>query len=334
MNIQTTFNHARFRPGSKEGHYESFFQRANHPSRPLAFWIRYTVFSPAGRPEEAIGELWAVWFDGESNRHVALKREVPIARCEFRTDRFSVRIDEARLLPGDLAGQVSSDGRRIAWHLSFQGDAAPAFLLQQDRYDARFPRAKSLVGLPMARYSGVVEVDGQAHRIEDWVGSQNHNWGSRHTDHYAYGQVAGFDSHPDSFLDLATARLRLGPFWTPFLTPLVLRHNGREFALTSIRQSLRASGRFEYFEWNFSTGNDEVAISGTITAPREAFVALTYHNPPGGNKYCLNTKIGSCRMEVIDKASGRTESLLARNRTLFEIIPAGLDLSHGIPIGV
>lgn len=28
------------------GHYESFFQRANHPTRPLAFWIRYTIFSP------------------------------------------------------------------------------------------------------------------------------------------------------------------------------------------------------------------------------------------------------------------------------------------------
>jgi hypothetical protein len=33
------------------GHYESFFQRANHPTRPLAFWIRYTIFSPTGHPD-------------------------------------------------------------------------------------------------------------------------------------------------------------------------------------------------------------------------------------------------------------------------------------------
>ena len=57
-------NAARYRPGEPAGHYESYFLRANHPNRPLAFWIRYTVFSPAGRPEAAEGELWAIVFDG------------------------------------------------------------------------------------------------------------------------------------------------------------------------------------------------------------------------------------------------------------------------------
>jgi hypothetical protein len=46
-------NWTRYQPGQKMGHYESFFQRANHPSRPLAFWIRYTIFSPQDRPEDA-----------------------------------------------------------------------------------------------------------------------------------------------------------------------------------------------------------------------------------------------------------------------------------------
>ena len=33
-------NETRYQ-GQPQGHYESFFQRANHRSRPLAFWIRY-----------------------------------------------------------------------------------------------------------------------------------------------------------------------------------------------------------------------------------------------------------------------------------------------------
>ena len=44
-------NATRYRPGRQLGHYESFFQRANHPSRPLAFWIRYTIFSPQDHPK-------------------------------------------------------------------------------------------------------------------------------------------------------------------------------------------------------------------------------------------------------------------------------------------
>lgn len=52
-------------PGDRAGHYESWFRRANHAQRPLAFWVRYTVFSPKGRPDLAVGELWAIHFDGE-----------------------------------------------------------------------------------------------------------------------------------------------------------------------------------------------------------------------------------------------------------------------------
>ena len=61
-------NLARYR-GQPQGHYESFFQRANHPTRPLAFWIRYTLFSPQAHPEQARGELWAVFFNGETGQH-------------------------------------------------------------------------------------------------------------------------------------------------------------------------------------------------------------------------------------------------------------------------
>jgi len=61
-------NHTRYQPGQPDGHYESFFVRANDPTRPRAFWIRYTVFAPDGKPEDARGELWAVVFDGKSGK--------------------------------------------------------------------------------------------------------------------------------------------------------------------------------------------------------------------------------------------------------------------------
>ena len=61
----------------------------------------------------------------------------------------------------------------------------------------------------MARFSGSLTVDGEKVDIAGWIGSQNHNWGSRHTDRYAWGQVAGFDEQPDAFLECSTARLRM-----------------------------------------------------------------------------------------------------------------------------
>jgi len=328
-NFLAQANHARY-CGQVGGHYESFFQRANHPDRPLAFWIRYTLFSPRGKPADAIGELWAVFFDGETGRHAAAKQEFPIAGCEFDTTQFHVRIGESTLGPRRLEGGIGSGDRTFSWDLDFDGDSTPLLLLPPGLYPTRLPAAKSLVPLPLARFNGTLVIGGERVGIADWIGSQNHNWGSRHTDRYAWGQVAGFDGHPGSFLEVATAILKLGPVRTPPITPLVLRHRGREYALNGLLQSLRADGAFDYFRWDFASRTPHVEIAGTISAPRDAFVGLNYLNPPGGSKHCLNTKIAACRLRIADRRLGTVETLETANRAAFEILTD--DRSHGVAI--
>lgn len=316
--------------GQPGGHYESFFQRANHPERPLAFWIRYTIFSPAARPGDAIGELWAVFFNGETNRHVAVKKELPLKECLFDPERFNVRVGSALLETHHLSGAVQKGTNTISWELSIEGEAKPLLLLPFKLYHTKLPAAKSLVGLPLARYDGSIEVNGETIEVADWVGSQNHNWGSRHTDLYAWGQVAGFDAYPESFLELATARIKIGPLWTPAITPIVLRHKGKEHALNGLLQGVKARSGFSYFTWSFRSETPFVEIEGTITAPGSAFVGLNYYNPPGGSKHCLNTKIASCTVRLKDKRQGTTETLETKHRAAFEILTD--DRGHGIPI--
>jgi hypothetical protein len=186
--VASQVNWAQYEAGQTDGHYESFYLRANHPERPLAFWLRYTIFAPAGRPGDALGELWAVWFDGEAGRHTVAKVEVPLSECRFATDAFDVRVAGAELDATHLRGQCGD----IGWDLDYTGGDPPLYLLPARLYRGGFPKAKSLVSLPLAQFTGTVTVAGQAVAIDDWVGSQNHNWGSRHTDRYAFGQVAGF----------------------------------------------------------------------------------------------------------------------------------------------
>jgi hypothetical protein len=252
--FQQRANHTRYL-GQVGGCYESFFLRANHPTRPLAFWIRYTVFSPKGSPQDAVGELWAVFFDGEANRHAVAKQEYALADCVFDTSAFRVEVGKATLGPNRLQGAVGSHGRALAWDLAYEGDSVPLLLLPFKLYQGGFPAAKSLVSLPLARFRGELSVDGEAIDVTGWVGSQNHNWGRRHTDLYAWGQVAGFDSHPESFLEVATARLKIGLFWTPPITPLVLRHRQREYALTGLLQGLRAKGVVRVLPLGIQIGN-------------------------------------------------------------------------------
>jgi len=52
--LMISANLVQYNPDNK-GHYESFFIRANHPQKPLAFWIRYTIFQPAKNHSNALG---------------------------------------------------------------------------------------------------------------------------------------------------------------------------------------------------------------------------------------------------------------------------------------
>lgn len=325
-------NLARYTPGQVKGHYESYFLRANHPKRPLAFWIRYTIFTPDGAPDKALGEIWGMYFNGETGQHVAVKDEHQLSQCSFSKDEFLVTMPGAKLNAEKLRGRATAGANIIEWNLGYTGSEPPLFLLPLKLYKGGFPKAKALVGRPFASFSGILAVNGKEIAVKDWIGSQNHNWGSKHTDLYAWGQVAGFDNAPRSFLEIGTARLKFGPVWTPKITVMVLRHEGKTYALNSIWQGLSANGSFDYFTWNFSSKTRDVEITGIIKAEAKDFVGLNYYNPPGGVKNCLNSKIASCRLWLTKKGRTEPEELATANRAAFEILTD--DRNHGIPIAV
>lgn len=311
-----------------QGHYESFFVRGNHPTEPLAFWIRYTLLVPKARPHEAVAELWAIVFDGERDQIIAVKETHPLQGAVLGRERFSLRIGAASFEHGSLRGSARTDTHRIAWALDYEVEQPPLLLLPESLYEGSFPKAKSLVSAPDARFRGALDVDGRVIELDGWVGSQNHNWGSRHTDRYAWGQVAGFDGEPGAFLECATAQLKLGPLWTPQMTVIVLRLGGQTLRLNSIGTALRAKAQRTGFAWSFESETREARVQGTMFAEPNKFVALRYGDPEERHKICLNTKLACCELRV--QLAGQPERVLrSAHRAAFEIL--GED-SAGMPI--
>lgn len=323
------WNAPRFPIGSKGGHYESWFQRANHPRRPVGFWVRYTQYVPASKTGPGLGELWAVYFDGETRSISALKKEVPLTECAFEPGGLHVSIGTATLSGHTLKGAICAPGGGMHWNLSYTSPTEPLLLLPESMYTAPVPKAKALVGSPSAVFNGTLRIGDEEVDVGGWVGSQNHNWGSKHTDAYAWGQVAGFEDEPGAFFEIGTAKLKLGPVWTPKMTVMALRLDGEDHHLSSIPQSLKAKGSYEYFRWKFHSANRDLSIQGTLTGERSSFIALPYKNPPGGVKTCLNSKIARCELRVT-KNGQPPRRLVSENRAAFEI--GTDDGGHGVPM--
>src|SRR5262249_53934953 len=156
-----------------EGHYESWFLRGNHPARNEAFWIRYTIFSPHGRPDDAIGELWAIHFDGEAGKIRAAKSEIAMRDCSFAPHGLKVKIGSATLRPGELRGEASRL-HSIRWHLAYRDGGPPMLFLPEELYEATFPKAKAVCQRPHVVFDGTLDIDSETVTIDNWVGSENH----------------------------------------------------------------------------------------------------------------------------------------------------------------
>jgi hypothetical protein len=303
---------------AKAPYYESRYIRANHPERPVALWLRETLLLPtAGDP---VADVWVMVFDPEGAGNRALKEPYQIDAAVYDYDNWAARIGAATIDDRSAHGVVTGGNRSARWDLRITpGSEQPVKLLTERGYNARFPTAKTLVRHPLAEFDGQLELDDVRVGVDGWTGSVNHNWGTRHTPAYAFGQVCGFDDAPDSSLEIVTARAAIGPVSLPAATLLVFRHAGREVAVRSILGSLRSHGSYRPFSWSFGARVGEKMLEGEITTEPRDVIGLTYTDTDGGLKFCYNSAIATCQIQLAGKAFEPTE-LVATRRAMFEIL--------------
>ena len=101
------------------------------------------------------------------------------------------------------------------------------------------------------------------------------------------------------------------------MTPIVLRHRGKEHRLNQVH-TLFGRAKIDGLQWRFHAKGDGVQLEGRIFAHPDDYVTFAYINPPGGAKTCVNSKIARCELVVSGK--GYTDSLTTASRAAMEIL--------------
>ncbi|MCX2933828.1 hypothetical protein ORI20_26505 [Mycobacterium sp. CVI_P3] len=304
-------------------YYESRFIRANHPDRAQAIWLRWTLLLP--EPGDAAADVWVMVFDPEGAGNRAIKVAHPATVADYLSDPWSARIADTVI--DDVGARGVLDGAR--WDLVIAPGDEPMVKLLTDRaYAAKFPTAKTQVRHPLARFDGTVALGDTSIAVQAWRGSVNHNWGTKHTPAYAFGQVCGFDGQPESSLEVVTARAAVGPLRLPAATLFVLRHAGWEVAVRSVLAARHTRGSYEPFRWSFGGRTDGFEVRGEIRAEPRDVIGLTYTDTNGDTKYCYNSALADCRITL--SGNGVDAELTASRRAMFEILT---DERHGtVPV--
>jgi hypothetical protein len=293
------------------GHYESFYLRAVHPSEPRGVWIRYTVtVPPGGRPS---GQLWFTYF-----ARPGPPRAVRIDCGEPRTgEGTGIRLGDATFDEAAASGAAAADGASASWGLRWRSAEQPLMHLPRDwMYSARLPRTKLLSLRPTAVFDGVLEVDGETIEVAGWPGMTGHNWGEEHAQTWIWLSGLAFDRRgPGTWLDVAVARIRLGPVRSPWIASGAVSLDGRRFRLGGPGRRVAVLAQDD--RCSLRIPGQGVRVDVSASAPADAFVAWDYADPSGRGRRVLNCSVAD--MSVAVGLPQREVELIGDGRAAYEL---------------
>ena len=288
------------------GHVESYFLRANHPTRPLAIWLKATVFAPLTGPAQA--ESWFIWFDGERNTTFAHKQSRPFSTASFTGNGDpDIAIEAAGLsfdvrANGSAKGTVPAPEGTAKFELTWTRDESPigqrlSLLPWRVLRMGPFPKAKPLTPFPSLRFSGQVELPSGLETLTNWPGMQGHNWGSEHTFEYAWGQC--LFPEDDAMMEGFTARARIAAKQTtPRLSALVVKKGARTFRFDTLLDPWRQHAELSTERWSIALRSTDGEATLEMDASKRPMVCLGYDNPNGARSYCFNSKLAATTLTV------------------------------------
>lgn len=291
------------------GHVESYFLRLNHPTRPLALWLKATVFAPLAG--DAVAESWLVWFDGERQATITHRERAPLRDATFSprpgggTDVHTPSLDLALAPSGSARGAFGlapgEAGFELAWTRAegLVGEPLSLFPWRLLR-EGPVPKLKLLTPFPWLTFSGTLRLPGGAVEVKDWLGMQGHNWGREHPFEYAWGQclfpAAG--DVPATMVEGFTARIRLAGITTPRLSALVVRQGGRSYRFDRLVDPWRQESTVTRDRWTVRLHGPDGEARLRMDAGGRPMACLGYGNPGGHISYCFNSKLADVLLEV------------------------------------
>jgi hypothetical protein len=284
--------------GDRAGHYESYYLKANHPSEPLAVWIRYTVHKRRGhRPR---GSLWFTLFDASAPEPRATK---------WTTEKLGsgdgdyIRIGDAAFGPHHVAGGVGE----ISWDLTLGGGEGPLHHLPRDwMYGAPLPRTKLLSPQPDVAVDGTVRAGESELRLEGWRGMVGHNWGAEHAERWIWLHGARF-GRERTWLDVGLGRIKIGPWTTPWIANGVLCLDGQRHVLGGLGATKRTEVRETPDRCEVVLPGDGLTVQGVIGSERKNFVGWVYADPDGSEHNTVNCSISDMTLTVSRPGEGSIE---------------------------
>jgi hypothetical protein len=195
-------------------------------------------------------------------------------------------------------------------------------------YETRLPKTKFVAPYPNARFNGLLELDGETIALNEWPGMVGHNWGSEHAERWVWLEGTGFEGE-DAYFDAGAARIKIGPWTTPWLPSGMLMLDGEAHRLGGFDKVRSASIEESAGECSFVLPGKDLVVRGRVSAPRGDFVGWVYADPKGPEHHTINCSVADLELTV-ERPDQAPRMLTLAAGAAYELGMRETD--HGIPI--
>lgn len=299
------------------GLVESYSLRLHDPASKRAAWIQYSFTKPFP-VEGALGECWAVVFQPDSHTPAGSKQTSELAACHVTADLTEIRIGTSLLAPGIASGSVGSG---ISWRLAFSPTPDPARLLPDPLYGDGVPLSRLSTPFARVKASGELRFHDTCWTLDQWPMSISHNWGQRHTDRCAWGQIRGDSPFGETYFEGLTLPLPI-PGHSD-LTAATLLVGGRSLSFSKPRSWWSNKGSYRDGSWLFRTVNSSHVLDGSISWDPAQVATLRYVQPNGTVRWCRSSLLASGSLKLRPRFPGSSDlafDLEAKGNAVLEIL--------------
>jgi hypothetical protein len=284
------------------GFMEVWYATANHRPSGIGLWLRYTLTAPQAGRGAPFCELWGFLFDPDGKKSFGARNRLPIDRLggsNGRDDGALVRIGDAWISENHLEGFVVRADRGLRWSLDFE-PAGRCFQHLPVQLRGRAEKRMSVVCSPnlAVPFSGTVTLDGEEFILDGERGTQSHRWGRKHSLSWTWAHCSRFDEGDGAVFEGLAARASVGWVPLPTTTFLYLSYQGEDLAFNELKWAIRAKCRYEMPTWAFAARNEEWKIAGAARVVPDKFMQVTYTDPDGSERYCVNSELADLGIEV------------------------------------
>ena len=306
------------------GMYESFYLRAVSPREPVGVWIRYTVRKAPG--QAARGSVWCTVFD--ASRGAPFMHKSTFEHPQVPPGGWIEIGGRSRIGPDGAEGECGP----ARWALRFAAEAPElGHLRPRLLYRTPLPRTKLTSPAPLARFDGVLELEGRGPiDLRGWHGMVGHNWGSEHAARWIWLHGCDFTGAPEAWVDVALGQVRVGSRLTPWVASGALSLEGREHRLGGLgtaRPVVHESAAGAEIQLG---GADRLQVIAHVEVTPGSAAGWRYADPDGAEHDVVNCSVAGLELALGRRGEGGRLALRSTHGGAYELGAAGAPPPPGV----